>query len=96
MSDRRMRTRPDWVAHGVLLLGIALFALPVWLAFAGSTHASDAIARGELSLLPRLSGLGVYAKVLTEGVPGVSPVWHMLLVSLGMALAIATGKIGSY
>jgi hypothetical protein len=26
--------------------------------------------------------LGVYAKVLTEGVPGVSPVWHMPLVSL--------------
>jgi hypothetical protein len=38
----------------------------------------------------------VYAKVLTEGVPGVSPVRHMPLVSLGMALAIATGKIVGY
>ena len=69
--------------------------LPVGLAFAGSTQDLDAIARGEFSLLPRLSGLCAYATVLTEGVPGVSPVWHMPLLSLGMALAIATGKIVS-
>ena len=51
--------RTDWVAHGVLLLGVALFALPVWLVLAGSTQASDAITRGELSLVPDLRGLGV-------------------------------------
>jgi sn-glycerol 3-phosphate transport system permease protein len=85
--------RPDWLTHAILLLGVGLFALPVWLAFAGSTQDADAIARGELSLVPHLGHLGVYATVLTEGVPGVTPVWHMLLVSLGMALAIAVGKI---
>jgi sn-glycerol 3-phosphate transport system permease protein len=67
--------------------------LPIWLVIAGSTQNSDAIARGELSLLPHLNGLATYWKVLTEGSMGTQPVWRMLLVSLGMALAIAFGKI---
>jgi sn-glycerol 3-phosphate transport system permease protein len=88
-----MRNKPDYLTHIVLILGVILFALPVWLALAGSTQDTDAIARGELSFLPRLSGLGTYWRVLTEGTMGARPVWHMLLVSLGMALAIALGKI---
>ena len=31
--------------------------------------------------------------VLLHGAPGATPVWRMLLVSFGMALAIASGKI---
>ncbi len=88
-----MRNRPDYLAHVILGLGVVLFALPVWLVLAGSTQDSNAIARGELSLMPHLSGLGVYARVLTQGTMGTEPVWHMLLISLGMALAIAGGKI---
>jgi sn-glycerol 3-phosphate transport system permease protein len=88
-----MSDKPDWPAHAVLGLGVILFALPVWLVIAGSTQSSDAIARGELSLIPHASGLATYWKVLTEGSMGTQPVWHMLLVSLGMALAIAGGKI---
>ena len=88
-----MKDKPDWLAHTVLALGVILFALPIWLVIAGSTQSSDAIARGELSLIPHLSGLATYWKVLTEGSMGTQPVWHMLLVSLGMALAIALGKI---
>ncbi len=88
-----MSDKPDWPAHAVLTLGVILFALPVWLVIAGSTQSSDAIARGELSLLPHASGLATYWKVLTEGSMGTQPVWHMLLVSLGMAVAIAGGKI---
>jgi sn-glycerol 3-phosphate transport system permease protein len=85
--------RTDWVAHAVLLLGVALFALPLWLVFAGSTQATDAIARGELSLVPNLAGLGVYPDVLANGAPGANAVWRMLLVSFGMAVSIAVGKI---
>ncbi len=85
--------RTDWVAHGVLLLGVALFALPVWLVLAGSTQPSDAITRGELSLLPDLRGLGIYVDVLRGAGPGGTPVWRMLLVSFAMALSIALGKI---
>lgn len=85
--------RIDWLAHGVLLLGITLFILPLWLMFAGSTLDSGAIARGELSLIPDLAGLGVYADVLAHGTAGTVPVWHMLLVSFGMAMTVAVGKI---
>ena len=88
-----MSDKPDWPAHAVLCLGVILFAFPVWLILAGSTQSSDAIARGELSLIPHLSGFATYWHVLTQGSMGTQPVWHMLLVSLGMALAIAGGKI---
>ncbi len=92
-ASRRVTNRPDYLAHAILLLGVVLFALPVWLVFAGSTQDSDAIMRGELSLVPHLSNLSVYARVLTRGTMGAQPVWHMLLVSFAMALSIAFGKI---
>jgi sn-glycerol 3-phosphate transport system permease protein len=88
-----MHGRTDWVAHTVLSLGVLLFLLPVWLVFAGSTQDPSAIGRGELSLIPRLSGFGVYREVLIEGATGVQPVWRMMLTSAAMALAIAFGKI---
>ena len=81
------------MAHLVLGVGVALFALPVWLVLAGSTQPAEAIARGELSLVPDWRGLGIYADVLREGAPGATPVWRMLLVSFGMAICIAVGKI---
>lgn len=87
-----MKGRVDWTAHIVLLLGAVLFVLPVWLVFAGATQDPAAIDRGQLSLLPNLHGFGVYAEVL-RGVRGSTPVWRMLLVSFGMALSIAVGKI---
>ena len=83
----------DWTANIVLLLGVALFVLPVWLVFAGATQDPAAIDRGQLLLLPDLHGFGVYADILRHGVPGAAPIWRMLLVSFGMALSIAVGKI---
>jgi sn-glycerol 3-phosphate transport system permease protein len=86
--------RGNWLAHVVLCCGVLLFVLPVWLILAGSTQESDMIARGELSLVPRLSGLGVYREVLFGPSPaGGTTVPHMLMVSAGMALVIAVGKI---
>jgi len=84
--------RPDWLAHSILGLGVLLFALPVWLVLVGSTQDSGAITRGDLSVLPRFD-FSAYPRVLTHGTMGTEPVWHMLLVSGGMALAIAFGKI---
>jgi len=79
----------------VLLLGGAIFVLPIWVAFAGATESAGAINRGDLSLLPRLSGLRAFIDVLGFGPPasGGTPIGHMLLVSFGMAMAIALGKI---
>ena len=82
-----MNPRRDPLAHAILILGAILFIAPLWLVFAGSTQDTAAIARGELSLLPGNEGFSAYARVWDGGVP------RMLLVSLGMALAIATGKI---
>ena len=81
------------VPHAVLFMGVLLFALPLWMIFAGSTQDSGTIARGGVSLVPNLSGFGVYADVLAQGGAGAQPVWRMLLVSFGMALTIALGKI---
>ncbi len=92
-AERWGTGRPDWLAHGILGLGVVLFALPVWLAIAGSTQPTADIANGNLSLLPRLSGLRVYPEVLLHGAPGAGPVWRMLLISGAMALSIAFGKL---
>ena len=81
------------ITHAILILGVLLFALPLWMLFAGSTQDPGAIARGDLSLIPNPAGLGVYPDVLSRGGMGSQPVWHMLLVSFGMALTIAFGKI---
>ncbi len=84
-----MSGRAHWLPHAALIVGAVLFALPVWVMFAGSTQDAAAIARGELSLLPSPAGLGIYARVLTD----MPEVRRMLLVSFAMALAIAVGKI---
>ena len=90
-----MGRRPDWLAHLVLGLGVLLFALPVWLIFAGATQDAGAINRGDLSLLPRPSHLGIFLSVLRSNAADnvAVPVWHMLMISAWMALAIAVGKI---
>jgi sn-glycerol 3-phosphate transport system permease protein len=89
-----MRPRVDWLAHAVLGLGVLLFAFPVWLIFAGATQDAGAINRGQLSLLPRLSHLGIFLSVLRHNAgDSPIPVWHMLMISAGMALVIALGKI---
>ena len=81
------------ITHAVLILGVILFALPLWMILAGSTEPPAVIARGDLSLIPSLSGFRVYADVFSGGGPNARPVLRMLLVSFGMALTIALGKI---
>jgi sn-glycerol 3-phosphate transport system permease protein len=90
-----MKTRPDYLAHAVLLIGVAIFIFPIWVMFAGATQTAGAINRGDISLIPRLSGLPVFVRTLGFGNAakhGV-PVWHMMMVSFFMAIGIAFGKI---
>lgn len=88
------RERPDFVAHAILLLGVALFALPIWIVISGSTHDPATIGRGELPLIPR-ADLSAYVAIMNEGAgtAGAAPVWRMLLNSAAMALLITVGKI---
>ncbi|MGH7072299.1 MAG: sn-glycerol-3-phosphate ABC transporter permease UgpE [Acetobacteraceae bacterium] len=90
-----MRRRVDWPAHLVLVLGVILFVFPVWLVFAGATQDAGAINRGDLSLIPDFSHLGIFRSVLMHGYgeAGGNPAWRMLMISAGMALVIAIGKI---
>ncbi len=84
--------RTDWLAHAILLLGVLLFALPLWIVLMGSTHDSATIGRGEVPLLPGPHAAENYAAAWTRGGAGV-PVGRMILNSTVMAFAIAVGKI---
>ena len=83
------------VAHGVLILGVALVALPIWITFVASTHPWQAMTRAPIPIWPGDQFFENYTTVLGEGVQaaGGEPVMTMMLNSLAMALGIATGKI---
>jgi len=91
-SRRRALLTGSRLAHGVLLLAVVLFLLPIWLVLVGSTLDPGALNRGEIGLVPRLAGFSVYARLLDPAGDG-APVWRMLGLSFAMALAIAFGKI---
>jgi sn-glycerol 3-phosphate transport system permease protein len=85
-----------WATYLVLAVGIAVFALPVYVALVGSTHDAATIGRGDLPLTPGPYAADNYRQAWQEGsgqrVKGV-PVARMLANSLVMALVIAAGKI---
>jgi sn-glycerol 3-phosphate transport system permease protein len=91
-----IRARTDWIAHFALILGVLLFAFPIYLAFIASTWDAGTIGRGALPLTPGPFTAENYTQVWISGegerVRGV-PVQVMMFNSLVMALAIATGKI---
>ncbi|MEM6421593.1 MAG: sn-glycerol-3-phosphate ABC transporter permease UgpE [Pseudomonadota bacterium] len=82
------------LTHGILILGAALFAAPIWLAFVASTRTGQEVNRG-LTLWPGDQMVENYAQVLGEGLStaGAPPLSLMLTNSLVMALAITLGKI---
>ena len=80
--------------HAVLIIGAALFAFPIWLAFVASTHTAREVNSG-IPLMPGDEFLTNYALVLGEGLStvGAPPIGLMLFNSMVMSLAIALGKI---
>jgi sn-glycerol 3-phosphate transport system permease protein len=86
-----------WVSHLILLLGVAIFVFPVYVALIGSTHDLGTIARGEMSLRPGVHAVENYRQAWTTGegqrVRGAAPVRQMMMNSLVMGLVIAGGKI---
>jgi len=84
----------DFVTYAVLVLGVAVVALPLWVAFTASTQTLDQVQAAPMSLLPGDSFSSNYLEVLATG-SGTSQaaVRTMLFNSLVVALAIAIGKI---
>ena len=82
--------------HLWLLLGVLIFATPIYITLIGSTHDASTIGRGDVPLLPGSHAIENYSAAWLTGGAGrftVSPAWRMLLNSTIMALCIAVGKI---
>jgi len=96
MIERRPGLR--FLAHFILIVGVAIVAFPVYLTLVASTQSSEQIATSvPMSLLPGSHMLETYKVALFGGetsagsqLPAALP---MMWVSLVMALVIAIGKI---
>src|SRR5215813_5033975 len=84
-----------WVPHAVLVLGLALVAFPVYVAFVASSLTLRDILDAPMTLVPGPDFAANYREALAQGTAGTNgqPVAAMMLNSLVMALAIAIGKI---
>ena len=86
----------SWIPHFVLVMGVVVFAFPIYFALIGSTHDAATIATGRMPMVPGGHTLENFWQALTSGtgfrVTG-TPVGTLMINSLIMALVIATGKI---
>jgi len=84
-----------FLSHLILIVSVAIVALPVYIALIASTHGPADFLSGVVPMLPGPHALDNYAAMLGSGLTssGAPPLWPMLLNSLAMAMAIAIGKI---
>jgi sn-glycerol 3-phosphate transport system permease protein len=89
------RSLLDFLPHLILLIGVALVAFPVYVAFVASTWDAATIANGTMPLRPGPHFLENYYRTIFVGTSSSTrePVGTMMLNSLIMALTIAIGKI---
>jgi len=82
-------------SHLVLIAGVAVVALPLYVAFVASTLSFDQVIAVPMPMLPGTELVANYAQVLGHGstLGSSAPVATMMWNSLVMALAIAIGKI---
>ncbi|MBK3733239.1 sn-glycerol-3-phosphate ABC transporter permease UgpE [Azospirillum brasilense] len=86
----------DMVPHLILMLGVLIFAFPIYVTIIGSTWDAATIGRGNLPLTPGGEMLNNYASAWSESQGNRvmhTPVRIMMWNSLIMALVIALGKI---
>jgi sn-glycerol 3-phosphate transport system permease protein len=83
------------VSHLILIAGVAIIALPLYVAFVGSTLSFDQVTSVPMQMTPGTHLIDNYSAVLTRGSTAGSqaPVGRMMWNSLVMALCIAIGKI---
>ena len=84
-----------FVSHLVLILGVAVVALPLYVTFVASTLTAEEVLQSPMPLTPGVHLLDNYAQVLASGSERGSsaPVGRMMVNSLVSALVIAIGKI---
>jgi sn-glycerol 3-phosphate transport system permease protein len=85
-----------FVSHLILVIGVALVALPVYVTFVASTLAVDEVLQSPMPMLPGSHLIENYTKVLSQGASTnvtTAPVGRMMFNSLVSALVIAIGKI---
>ena len=81
-------------SHVVLLIGIAIVALPLYVALVASTQTAEEVLQAPMSLLPGPHLIENYTAVLAHGAgEATAPVRRMMFNSLVTALVIAFGKI---
>lgn len=83
----------DFLAHAILIIGLAIVAFPLYVTFIASTQTAQEVANAPMSLLPGSHLVDNYITAITASSSGAAPVGRMLWVSLIMALSIAIGKI---
>ena len=91
-----IQTRPWLVVatHALLILGVAIIAFPIYVAFVASSHTLQALLQPPVPLLPGAALIENYIDALSTGAKAVgAPVWQMMFNSLVMALGITIGKI---
>ena len=90
------RSAGAWLPHFILIVGVVIFAFPIYIALVGSTHDAGTIGRGSLPLYPGSLATENYSQAWVQGtgqrVTAV-PVAGMMFNSLVMAVVIAVGKI---
>jgi sn-glycerol 3-phosphate transport system permease protein len=85
----------DWLAHAILLLGVAVVAFPLYVTFVASSHTAETILRAPMPLVPGghlIDNLGT-ALAGGTGAGSSAPVARMMWVSFVTAMVIAVGKI---
>jgi sn-glycerol 3-phosphate transport system permease protein len=97
-ASQARKRRGRWFAHGILLLGVVIFALPIWITLVGSTHDVNTIGRGDVPLWFGAHGIENYLAAWSRGGAAVRntravPAGTMLWNSMVMATLIAVGKI---
>lgn len=84
----------DLFCHAVLILGVALIAFPVYVAFCAASMNERQVFSVPLSLVPSTHLIENIVHVWSHGAgDAASPFGRMLFNSLVMALAISLGKI---
>jgi len=85
-----------FLSHLILVIGVAIVALPVYVTFVASSLPVDEVLQAPMPLLPGSHLIENFTKVLTQGASTnvtTAPVGRMMFNSLVSALVIAIGKI---